>query len=168
MDGFGNDVVAEDLAVRDADRYSDDLLVISAGQHLRSLRHGICKPFSEGCSSSSKPCISDRNPGTCERRASEPTEDTRSEIVETNFNYADVLFIFKGLRLPLHGLQFAWGLAFSCWRSSVVYVRCAHLRQSIMPTKLNMPTKLMHDTFMAFILHMLFHYTWIELGPKSL
>ncbi|PQQ21625.1 uncharacterized protein Pyn_15068 [Prunus yedoensis var. nudiflora] len=79
MDGFGNDVVAEDIAVKDADRYSDDLLVISAGQHLRSLRHGICKPFSEGCSSSSKPCISDRNPRTCERRASEPTEDTRSE-----------------------------------------------------------------------------------------
>ncbi|KAL6293421.1 hypothetical protein ACE6H2_001563 [Prunus campanulata] len=69
----------KDIAVKDADRYSDDLLVISAGQHLRSLRHGICKPFSEGCSSSSKPCISDRNPGTCERRASEPTEDTRSE-----------------------------------------------------------------------------------------
>ncbi|CAB4318357.1 unnamed protein product [Prunus armeniaca] len=69
----------EDLAVRDADRYSDDLLVISAGQHLRSLRHGICKSFSEGCSSSSKPC----NPETCERRASEPMEDTRSEIVDT-------------------------------------------------------------------------------------
>lgn len=92
MDGFGNDVIAEDLAVRDADRYSDDLLVISAGQHIRSLRHGICKSFSEGCSSSSKPC----NPETCERRASEPTEDTRSEIVETNFNYTDVPFIFKG------------------------------------------------------------------------
>ncbi|CAL9027814.1 unnamed protein product [Prunus brigantina] len=73
----------EDLAVR----YSDDLLVISAGQHLRSLRHGICKSFSE-----------------------------------------DVPFIFKGLTLPLHGLQFAWRLAISCWRSSVVYVRCAHLR----------------------------------------
>ncbi|KAL6276141.1 hypothetical protein ACE6H2_019742 [Prunus campanulata] len=27
----------EDLEVRDADRYSDDLLVISAGQHIRSL-----------------------------------------------------------------------------------------------------------------------------------
>ncbi|ONH98001.1 hypothetical protein PRUPE_7G222800 [Prunus persica] len=114
----------EDLAVRDADRYSDDLLVISAGQHLRSLRQGICKSFSEGCSSSSKPC----NPETCERRASEPTEDTRSEIVETNFNYTDVPFIFEGLTLPLHGLQFAWRLAISCWRSSVVYVRCAHLR----------------------------------------
>ncbi|PQM33642.1 uncharacterized protein Pyn_30858 [Prunus yedoensis var. nudiflora] len=50
MDGFGNDVIAEDLAVRDADRYSDDLLVISAGQHIRSLRHGICKSFSEGSS----------------------------------------------------------------------------------------------------------------------
>ncbi|BFG40828.1 hypothetical protein CerSpe_271030 [Prunus speciosa] len=37
MDGFVNDVIAEDLAVRDADRYSDDLLVISAGQHIRSL-----------------------------------------------------------------------------------------------------------------------------------
>ncbi|CAB4317705.1 unnamed protein product [Prunus armeniaca] len=60
----------EDLAVRDADRYSDDLLVISAGQHLRSLRHGICKSFSEGCSSPSKSC----NPETSERRASEPTE----------------------------------------------------------------------------------------------
>ncbi|XP_008242524.1 PREDICTED: uncharacterized protein LOC103340846 isoform X1 [Prunus mume] len=114
----------EDLAVRDADRYSDDLLVISAGQHLRSLRHGICKSFSEGCSSSSKPC----NPETCERRASEPTEDTRSEIVETNFNYTDVPFIFKGLTLPLRGLQFAYRLTISCWRSSVVYVRCAHLR----------------------------------------
>ncbi|CAB4281931.1 unnamed protein product [Prunus armeniaca] len=68
--------VIEDLAVRDADRYSDDLLVISAGQHLRSLRNGICKSFAEGCSSSSKPC----NPETCERRSSEPTEDTRSEI----------------------------------------------------------------------------------------
>ncbi|CAB4281925.1 unnamed protein product [Prunus armeniaca] len=79
MDGFGNDVIAEDLAVRDADRYSDDLLVISAGQHLRSLRNGICKSFAEGCSSSSKPC----NPETCERRSSEPTEDTRSEIVDT-------------------------------------------------------------------------------------
>ncbi|CAL9026649.1 unnamed protein product [Prunus brigantina] len=77
----------EDLVVRDADRYSDDLLVISAGQHVRSLRHGICKSFSE-----------------------------------------DVPFIFKGLTLPLHGLQFAWRLAISCWRSSVVYVRCAHLR----------------------------------------
>ncbi|XP_021807100.1 uncharacterized protein LOC110750994 isoform X2 [Prunus avium] len=105
----------EDLAVRDADRYSDDLLVISAGQHLRSLRHGICKSFFEGCSSSSKPC----NPETCERRASEPTEDTRSEIVETNFNYTDFPFIFKGLMLPLHGLQFSWRLAISCWRSSV-------------------------------------------------
>ncbi|CAL2263059.1 unnamed protein product [Prunus armeniaca] len=124
MDGFGNDVIAEDLAVRDADRYSDDLLVISAGQHLRSLRNGICKSFAEGCSSSSKPC----NPETCERRSSEPTEDTRSEIVETNFNYTDVPFIFKGLTLPLHGLQFAWRLAISCWRSSVVYVGCAHLR----------------------------------------
>ncbi|PQQ13047.1 uncharacterized protein Pyn_10997 [Prunus yedoensis var. nudiflora] len=113
----------EDLVVRDADRYSDDLLVISAGQHLRSLRHGICKSFSEGCSSSSKPC----NPETCERRASEPTEDTRSEIVETNFNYTDVPFIFKGLTLPLHGLQFAWRLAISCWRSSVVYVLIVEL-----------------------------------------
>ncbi|CAL2274301.1 unnamed protein product [Prunus armeniaca] len=72
-------LAVKDLAVRDADRYSDDLLVISAGQHLRSLRHGICKSFSEGCSSSSKPC----NPETCERRASEPMEDTRSEIVDT-------------------------------------------------------------------------------------
>ncbi|BBH08364.1 alpha/beta-Hydrolases superfamily protein, partial [Prunus dulcis] len=112
-----------DLAVRDADRYSDDLLVISAGQHLRSLRQGICKSFSEGCSSSSKPC----NPETCERRASEPTEDTRSEILETNFNYTDVPFIFKGLTLPLHGLQFAWRLAISCWRSSVVYVLIVEL-----------------------------------------
>ncbi|CAB4281930.1 unnamed protein product [Prunus armeniaca] len=72
-------LAAKDLAVRDADRYSDDLLVISAGQHLRSLRNGICKSFAEGCSSSSKPC----NPETCERRSSEPTEDTRSEIVDT-------------------------------------------------------------------------------------
>ncbi|XP_021821410.1 uncharacterized protein LOC110762983 [Prunus avium] len=32
------------------------------------------------------------------------------------------------LTLPLHGLQFAWRLAISCWRSSVVHVRCAHLR----------------------------------------
>ncbi|BFG34168.1 hypothetical protein CerSpe_204420 [Prunus speciosa] len=47
-DGFGNDVVAEDLAVKDADRYSDDLLVISAGQHIRSL---ICQP---GISSTEK------------------------------------------------------------------------------------------------------------------
>ncbi|PQQ08788.1 uncharacterized protein Pyn_15427 [Prunus yedoensis var. nudiflora] len=78
----------ENLAVRDADRYSDDLLVISAGKHIRSLRHGICKSFSEGCSSSSKPC----NPETCERRASKPTEDTRSEILSFIFAFVSLEF----------------------------------------------------------------------------
>ncbi|KAL6275232.1 hypothetical protein ACE6H2_018833 [Prunus campanulata] len=33
MDGFGNDVIAEDLAVRDADRYSDDLLKTLQGSY---------------------------------------------------------------------------------------------------------------------------------------
>lgn len=117
----------EDLARRDADRCSDDLLVNSAGQHLRSLRHGVCNFFAEGCSSSSNSCISGRNPGICER-ASEPGEDARTEIVAANSSYAVVPFIFKGLLLPLHGLQFAWRLAMSCCRSSVAYVRCTHLR----------------------------------------
>lgn len=95
MNGFGNGVIAEDLARRDADRCSDDLLVNSAGQHLRSLRHGVCNFFAEGCSSSSNSCISGRNPGICER-ASEPGEDARTEIVAANSSYAVVPFIFKG------------------------------------------------------------------------
>ncbi|KAM1155508.1 hypothetical protein ACFX13_026983 [Malus domestica] len=117
----------EDLARTDADRCSDDLLVNSAGQYLRSLRHGVCNSFFEGYSSSSKSCLSGQNPGICER-VSEPREDARTEIVAAKSSYAVVPFIFKGLVLPLHGLQFAWRLAMSCCRSSVAYVRCAHLR----------------------------------------
>ncbi|KAM5547606.1 hypothetical protein ABKV19_001874 [Rosa sericea] len=122
----------EDLALREADRYLEDLVNISAGQHLKSLRHGICKSFSEGSSSSSKPYISDRDLEICERRASGSRDeflvDTRSEIVETNSSHVTVPFICRGLMLPLYGLQFAWRLAMSCWRSSFLYVRRAHLR----------------------------------------
>lgn len=80
----------DDLALRDADRYLD-LVNISGGQHLKSPRHGICKSFSAGSSSSSKPYISDRGPGICERRTSGPRDellvDTRSEIVETSSSH---------------------------------------------------------------------------------
>ncbi|KAB2618481.1 glycosyltransferase [Pyrus ussuriensis x Pyrus communis] len=99
----------KNLTRRDADRYSDDLLVNSAGQLLRSLRHGVCNSFSEGCSSSSKPCTSGQNPGICER-ASEPREDTRSEIVASNSSYVVVPFIFKGLIDDIGGLQRTHGM----------------------------------------------------------
>ncbi|CAN6541012.1 unnamed protein product [Malus baccata var. baccata] len=124
MDGFGNDVIAEYLVRRDADLYSDDLLVNSAGQLLSSLRHGVCNSFSEGCSSSSKPCTSSRNPGICER-ASEPREDTRSEIVATNSSYAVVPFIFKGHHM-VYNLPGGWQCLVA--EVPVAYVRCAHLR----------------------------------------
>ncbi|KAK9947792.1 hypothetical protein M0R45_003397 [Rubus argutus] len=121
----------DDLALRDADRYLD-LVNISGGQHLKSLRRCICKSFSAGSSSSLKPYISDRRPGICERRTSGPMDellvDTRSEIVETSSSHAAVPFICKGLMLPLYGLQFAWRLAMSSWRSAFLYVRSAHLR----------------------------------------
>ncbi|XP_016652522.1 PREDICTED: LOW QUALITY PROTEIN: glutamate receptor 3.6-like [Prunus mume] len=45
-----------------------------------------------------------------------------------SYLYKSPIYSIYRLTLPLHGLQFAWRLAISCWRSSVVYVRCAHLR----------------------------------------
>ncbi|XP_050377927.1 uncharacterized protein LOC126795138 isoform X2 [Argentina anserina] len=121
----------EDLAHREFDRYLEELVRISAGHQLKSLRHGICKSFSE-CSSSSKPSISDGGPEICETRASGPRHellvDPTSEIVGTTCSQAAAPFICKGLMLSLSGLQFAWRLAMSCWRSSILYVRSAHLQ----------------------------------------
>ncbi|XP_004288884.1 PREDICTED: uncharacterized protein LOC101301533 [Fragaria vesca subsp. vesca] len=93
-------VIAEDLALREFDRYLENLVNISARQHLESLRHGICKSFSEDSSSSSQSYISDRNPEFYEKasgRRDELLVYPRSEIVQTDSSHAAVSFISKGI-----------------------------------------------------------------------
>ncbi|KAL6221088.1 hypothetical protein ACLB2K_008840 [Fragaria x ananassa] len=128
----------EDLALREFDRYLENLVNISARQHLESLRHGICKSFSEDSSSSSQSYISDRNPEFYEKALGLRDEllvYPRSEIVQTDSSHAAVSFISKGLMLPLYGLQFAWRLAMSCWRSSFLYFTSAHHRVCCIATR---------------------------------
>lgn len=110
----------EDLVLRDLNRCSENLVVNSNEQDPRS--------SSEGCSSSSLPCIDCTCLRICERRYQEPTEelsvDTRSLIIKTIDFYAGPLFIFQGLVFPLYGLQFAWRLTISSCRCYFSYIRC--------------------------------------------
>ena len=93
-------VIAEDLALREFDRYLEDLVNISTGQHLKALSHGICKSFCEGSSSSSKHYMSYQDPEICETRASVPRYellvDRRAVIVGNTCGHATVPFICKG------------------------------------------------------------------------
>ncbi|KAK9268311.1 hypothetical protein L1049_000059 [Liquidambar formosana] len=122
----------QDLVFRDVDRFSEDSLVISSGQHSRSLNCNICKSVFEGSSSNSKPSDAGISTGIHERRVSgvmqEVSVNTSSEIVETNYSYRIVPFILQGLMLPLFSLRLGWRLAFSFWKYSFCYVRCAQVR----------------------------------------
>ena len=92
MVSFGlDDVIAEDLVLRDLHRCSENIVVDSPEQEPRS--------FSEQCRSSFKTCFDCTWLRVCERRSQEPNEeltvDTRSEIIETFEFYAGPL-IFHG------------------------------------------------------------------------
>ena len=96
---FGlNDVIAEDLVLRDLSRCLENFVVNSPQQHPRPLRHSNFESFPKV--SSYKPCNDCVCPRIRERRAQEPREeltvDTRYDIIETIDFYAGSLFVFQG------------------------------------------------------------------------
>uniref|UniRef100_A0A5B7B9C3 Alpha/beta-Hydrolases superfamily protein n=1 Tax=Davidia involucrata TaxID=16924 RepID=A0A5B7B9C3_DAVIN len=127
----------ENLVYSDVNRCSEDLVVVSFGQHPRSSSCSNCRYDTEGGSSSSRPY----DASTCleipERRAPDFKKkryvNSRFEIVDSNYRYRGVSFIFQGLMLPLFGMRLAWRLALASWRFSFCYVRSAQVQvRSIM------------------------------------
>ncbi|KAL4651906.1 hypothetical protein ACB092_01G194600 [Castanea dentata] len=90
----------EDLVFRDAIRCSENLVVISSERNPGCSCYSICTSITEGCSSSSKPCISISSPTVLEGRTSGLREElivnARSEVVESNYNYRGVPIFFQG------------------------------------------------------------------------
>ncbi|XP_059638188.1 uncharacterized protein LOC132280087 [Cornus florida] len=118
----------EDLVYKDANSCFEEVAV-SSGHYPRSSSCSNCRFVSDGCSSSSGPYNSH---GLPERRASglkkKLPANSRYEIVEKNYRYRGVSFIFKGLMLPLFGLRLAWRLGLASWRFSFCYVRYAQVQ----------------------------------------
>lgn len=99
-DAFGHAVIAEDLVFRDVIKCSENLVVVSSERNPGCSYHSICTSVSEGCSPSSKPCISISSPTVLEGRTSGLREEllvnARSEVVESNYNYRGVPIFFQG------------------------------------------------------------------------
>ncbi|KAK4601875.1 hypothetical protein RGQ29_011116 [Quercus rubra] len=126
----------EDLVFRDVIRCSENLVVVSSERNPGCSCHSICTSISEGCSLSSKPCISISSPTVLEGRTSGLREEllvnARSEFVESNYNYRGVPIFFQGLMLPLSSLRFAWRLSLLSWKQFFSYLRCIQVQvQSI-------------------------------------
>jgi hypothetical protein len=97
MAAFGHTLIAEDLVFRDVNGCSEKLVLVSSERHPGSSCHSICTSVSEGCS---KPCISISSPTILEGRTSDLGEEllvnSRSEVVESNYNYRGVPIFFQG------------------------------------------------------------------------
>lgn len=119
-----------DLVFRDVDRFSEDLMVFSLGQHPRFLNCSICKYDFEDSSSSSKPSDADISTEIHERIVLDLEEISvnTSKIVETNYSYRGIPIIFQGLMLPLFAVRLAWRCGLAFWRCSFCYVSCAQVR----------------------------------------
>ncbi|CBI28019.3 hypothetical protein VitviT2T_016479 [Vitis vinifera] len=100
----------ENLVTRDVNKYSEDPVMISCGQH-----------------SSRFSCNE-----VCERRAFDLKEEShvniRSQIAGSNYSYQSTSFLFQGLLLPFFGMRLAWRLAWASSRYSFCFVRCMQIR----------------------------------------
>ncbi|KAJ9688338.1 hypothetical protein PVL29_014170 [Vitis rotundifolia] len=100
----------ENLVTRDVNRYSEDPVVISCGQHSS---HFSCNEV-------------------CERTAFDLKEEShvniRSQIAGSNYSYQSTSLLFQGLLLPFFGMRLAWRLAWASLRYSFCFVRCMQIR----------------------------------------
>ncbi|XAR53369.1 hypothetical protein NMG60_11021904 [Bertholletia excelsa] len=122
----------EELLYRDINRYSEDLLDISSGEHSRCSLCSNCIFVSDDCSSSSQPYYASMGIGILEKRALDLNKilpvNSRYEIVESNRSTRGMFFILQGLILPFFGMRLAWRLALASWKFSFYYIRNAQVQ----------------------------------------
>ncbi|XP_021900122.1 uncharacterized protein LOC110816296 isoform X2 [Carica papaya] len=119
----------DNLVRQEINKCTEDMLVVSSGQHPRSSGHSISEPNLEQHACSYVTCGAETRVRIGGREVFdvlvEVPVNTGSEIIESNYSYLGGPFVFQGMMLPAFGLKVALRLALASWRVSFYYLRSA-------------------------------------------